>query len=306
MRDKLYQEENSTATNNGKEYNLNILFKRTRGKMPVDISVNKLTWVLEYTDIDDNRVRNSDVSVPLLIYPDIKYGLVVIDGAHRLAKAVRLNMRTIPAIMLDDKDMEAALIEKRKIALLSDSGKLWQNDFGPSYTPKEMLELGVFEGKYINNIKGIPADWKNIPKVLGPKDKPDPSINKYGVKSRQPLSTWKKNDWIRSDPNGWFAFYCNYYLGRRLGEEDEWQIKRWRSFVARHQAQIKADPKGHLKDRRLAQKQALLQWGWDWEQDFNPSNVDKNVKKIARSAGAKVAEPGKALESLIVHPFTLW
>lgn len=182
----------------------------------------------------------------------------------------------------------------------------WQNDFGPSYTPKEMLELGVFEGKYVNNIKGIPGDWKNTPKVLGSKDKPDPSINKYGVKSRQPLSTWKKNDWIRSDPNGWFAWYCNYYLGRRLGEEDEWQIKRWRSFVARHQAQIKADPKGKLKDRRLAQKQALLQWGWDWEQDFNPDNVDKNVRRIAKSAGSKVAEPGKALESLIISPFTLW
>ena len=80
----------------------------------------------------------------------------------------------------------------------------WQIDFGPSYTPKEMLELGVFEGKYVNNMKGIPADWKKNDKVLGPDDEPDPSVNKYGVKSRQPLSVWKKNGWIKTDPNGFF------------------------------------------------------------------------------------------------------
>jgi hypothetical protein len=169
-----------------------------------------------------------------------------------------------------------------------------------------MLELGVFEGKYVNNMKGIPADWKKSDKVLGPDDEPDPSVNKYEVKSRQPLSVWKKNDWIKTDTNGWFAWYCNYYLGRRLGEEDEWQIKRWRSFVARHQAQIKADPKGHLKDRRLAQKQGLLQWGWDWEQNFAEKNVSLNAKRIAKSAGAKLNKEEPALENMVLPAFARW
>jgi hypothetical protein len=83
---------------------------------------------------------------------------------------------------------------------------VWQIDFGPTYTPKQMLELGVFEGKYINNMKGIPADWKKLPKVLGKDGEPDPSINKFGVKSRQPLSTWKENGWIKTDANGWFVY----------------------------------------------------------------------------------------------------
>ena len=80
----------------------------------------------------------------------------------------------------------------------------WDPKFAPSYTPEEMLKLGVFEGKYINAVKGAPAAWKKIPKVLGPDDEPDPTINKYGVKSRQPLSVWKKNGWVKTDKWGWF------------------------------------------------------------------------------------------------------
>lgn len=156
----------------------------------------------------------------------------------------------------------------------------WDPEFFPCYTPEEMLKMGVFEGKYINNIKGIPAAWKKIPKVLGPDDEPDEKINHYGVKSRQPLSTWKKNGWIKTDKNGWFEWYCHYQQGRRLGEEDKWQIGRWRSFVARHMGQIKANCT--LKDDkcRPVQRQGLLQWAWDSSKLFDEKQQKKNLEKL--------------------------
>lgn len=192
--------------------------------------------------------------------------------------------------------------------------KTWDPRFAPSYTPEEMLKLGVFEGKYINAVKGVPASWKKIPKVLGPDDEPDPKINYFGVKSRQPLSVWKKNGWIKpQDPSGWFEFFINYYLGRRDPEYDNWQIGRWVSFVARHQGQIDADPKGKDKDRRLKQKQGLLQWGWNAETSFTPEQREKNAKRIARIAGVPLAEQTEqdkkkvAQESLIITPkYTNW
>lgn len=167
---------------------------------------------------------------------------------------------------------------------MSKSSVIWNPKFTPSYTPKEMLELGVFEGKYINNIRGIPADWKKIKKVLGPNDDPDPKINKFKVKSRQPLSEWKKNGWIKTDPNGWFAWFCLYYLGRRLGKEDDWQIGRWRSFVARHQGQIVAS--GDLKDltKRVVQRQGLLQWGWDSSTPFTEEQCAKNLRRLSKQS----------------------
>lgn len=191
----------------------------------------------------------------------------------------------------------------------------WDPKFAPSYTPEEMLKLGVFEGKYINAVKGVPAAWKKIPKVLGPNDEPDPTINKYGVKSRQPLSVWKKNGWIKpQDPMGWFSFYINYFLGRRDPEYDNWQIGRWNSFVARHQGQILADPKSKNKDARLAQKQGLLNWGWNWEQSYTDDQKEKNAKRIARIAGVPLKEESEddkkkkvAQESFIILPkYTLW
>lgn len=169
---------------------------------------------------------------------------------------------------------------------------VWHPDFGPSYTPLEMLELGVFEGKYINNIPEVPASWKKLPKVVGPKDAPDVSLNYYGVKSRQPLSVWKKNGWIMTDENGWFHWYILYYLGRRLGEEDEKQIKRWRSFVARHMGQVKASCKLTDRECHTVQRQGLLQWGWDSSTAFTDKQCEQNRKRIAKSAGA-------SLESLL-------
>lgn len=167
--------------------------------------------------------------------------------------------------------------------------KDWSPLFGPSYTPEEMLKLGVFEGKYINAVKGVPAAWKKIDKVLKPGDEADPKLNKYGVKSRQPLSVWKENGWIKSDKNGWMEFYINYYLGRRLGAEDDWQIGRWRSFVARHQGQIVASCKITDDSCHAKQRQGLLQWAWDSSVKYSEEQVTKNAKRMAKLTSSKIA-----------------
>lgn len=179
--------------------------------------------------------------------------------------------------------------------------KLWNKEFTPFFTPEEMLRKGVFEGKYINNIKGIPNDWKKLPKVVGPKDEPDPSLNFYGVKSRQPLSEWKKNGWIRTDKNGWFEWYCRYFLGRRLGEEDDWQIGRWKSFIARHQAQVSKKCKPGDKDCNTKQRQGLLQWGWDSDLEFNDVNKKKALDRLIKLPNVSIEEIG-----IIIPPSANW
>lgn len=140
-------------------------------------------------------------------------------------------------------------------------GKNFAPDFKPHFTPKEMLEMGVFEGKYCNDGRAeFPESWFRKAKLS---NVPDPSLNYFKVKSRQPLSVWRKNGWIIGpDPRGWFQWYCRYYMGRRLPEVDALQIKRWKNF-ARHAGQIKANCLPLDLSCRPRQRQALLQWAYD-------------------------------------------
>lgn len=134
-------------------------------------------------------------------------------------------------------------------------------DFTPHYTPKEMLNMGVFEGRYMNDCTAeFPPDWFESAK-LG--TKADASLNYFGIKSRQPLNIWQQKGWIYPpDPRGWFQWYCRYYLGRRLEVVDRIQIGRWRGF-ARHAGQIRANCFPGDVFCRPRQRQALLQWAHD-------------------------------------------
>ena len=50
------------------------------------------------------------------------------------------------------------------------------------------------------------------------------SIKKVGLTLKQ----WETNKWITAtDPYGWFQWYCRFYMGRRLGDEDLYQIGRF-------------------------------------------------------------------------------
>jgi hypothetical protein len=137
-------------------------------------------------------------------------------------------------------------------------------DFTPAFTPSQMLELGVFEGKYLNStLDEYPKSWTKRARLS---NVPDADQNLFGVKSRQPLSTWLEKGWIHpQDPFGWFQWYCRYYMGRRT-EDDARQIARWRAF-RRHSQQVNLNSGGVIS-ARLKQRQALLQWSWDPFVDF--------------------------------------
>jgi hypothetical protein len=176
----------------------------------------------------------------------------------------------------------------------------WDPEFTPSYTPKEMLELGVFEGKYINALSGLPPAWYKLPKVLGPKDEPDATIDHFGVKSRQPLSEWKKKGWTTDlSPYGWFQWYCLYWTGRRNDKEDTLQIGRWKSFIARHQGQV--DAKCTPKDRtcNTRQRQGLLQWAWDSATSFTEAQRKANLSRLKK-------RPEVTLEDRRSHSYLNW
>lgn len=161
-------------------------------------------------------------------------------------------------VLVNDK------MQKNYIYYLTEPvGKNFDKDFRPELTPKQMLALGIFEGIYMRDCtKEFPKDWFARAKFAKGKDK-EPELNFFRVHASQPLSVWRKKGWIHpEDPRGWFQWYCRYFMGRRIPEEDKKQISRWKS-IQRHISQIKKNCKKGDFSCRPKQRQAVLHWAYD-------------------------------------------
>ncbi len=139
--------------------------------------------------------------------------------------------------------------------------KNFHSEFRPQLSPKEMLKLGVFGGKYMSDCtEEFPVDWFEKAKLCS--EIHDPKLNYFGVNASQTLAEWRRKGWIyKDDPRGWFQWYCRYYMGRRC-PDDERQIKRWKS-MRRHIGQITKNCRPLDLDCRPRQRQALLHWAYD-------------------------------------------
>lgn len=145
--------------------------------------------------------------------------------------------------------------------LTEPAGRNFDPGFQPDLTPREMLALGVFGGKYMTDCRGeFPRSWFTRAKLCP--ERHDASLNYFGVNASQPLAVWRKQGWIHpDDPRGWFQWYCRYYMGRR-GPDDERQIRRWRA-IRRHAVQVRRECWPGDLDCRRRQRQALLHWAYD-------------------------------------------
>ena len=169
--------------------------------------------------------------------------------------------------------------------LAENPGSAFGEGFEPYLTPGEILALGAFGGKYLNDcLLEFPAEWfwrAGLAGKLCPGGQ-DISVNYFKIDSRLPLSEWRKAGWVpgpggkvltgkravlstaetNPDERGWFQWYCRYWMGRRIPELDAVQIQRWKNFRRHYGAVQKAC--GGL-DCRPRQRQALLHWAWKFD-----------------------------------------
>ena len=148
-----------------------------------------------------------------------------------------------------------------RYALTARAGRDFDPEFTPDLTPREMLALGVFGGKYMTDCrKEFPRSWFARARLA--QGRRDDALNCFGVEASQTLSEWRRKGWIHADdPRGWFQWYCRYYMGRRM-EDDARQIGRWKA-IRRHVRQVQKHCEPGDVFCRPRQRQALLHWAYD-------------------------------------------
>lgn len=168
-------------------------------------------------------------------------------------------MKTFKAsdIVVNDK-----MQKDYRYTLSQPPGRNFDPEFRPELTPRDMLRMGIFGGKYMTDCGAeFPKSWFYGAKLCPFRH--DPALNYFGVNASQPLSVWRKKGWIYpDDPRGWFQWYCRYYMGRRIPQEDKRQIGRWKA-IRRHIAQIKKNCSAGGAVCRPKQRQAILHWAYD-------------------------------------------
>lgn len=157
-----------------------------------------------------------------------------------------------------------------------------KNIFKPSFTPTQMLSLGVFDGNYFGRDPTKLPYFKNQThrRLVSDFKTVDPSLNAFGVHSGLSLEQWMKAGWIHpEDPFGWFEWYCKYHKGRRM-DDDERQIRRWAAYSRHSQQVLKCNGVIGL---RPVQRQSLLHWARDPFPDVDTKlygSVFRKTKKL--------------------------
>jgi hypothetical protein len=185
--------------------------------------------------------------------------------------------------------------------------------FRPNLTPKEIIERGgwcngYFRKKYSNIANRYLKEddykkytfLKDLPKELmvADIDKPhDHKVNRYKVHSSLPLEYWEESGWIREpDYRGAFQHYCEFYNGRRIPENDEYQINRWIGIASKESGRwrtnlinkiYKSGKKWDDESVSPVIRQTLLHWFYELtEKDYN-EGVQKLIEKSSKSLEKK-------------------
>jgi predicted transport protein len=147
------EEENYTETgsftHDGTEYDIGKAFSLAKSKKTQPFKVSELSWVLKYDTADPERKKNADLNAPIMVANDEKGRLTVVDGLHRLARAVEEGVAILYGVFFDEKDLLSLKKQTKtyKIKIKSTMDEKKKRKKKKKKTKKKK-KWGVYGGQY--------------------------------------------------------------------------------------------------------------------------------------------------------------
>ena len=99
---------------NDKQYDIDKILNLAYFKSVKKIKVQNLTWILlryDFTIKDEMQcVKKADYNIPIIIYKDIEKRDVVVEGIHRLYKALQLKKKWIQVKIITIEELKSCEI----------------------------------------------------------------------------------------------------------------------------------------------------------------------------------------------------
>lgn len=108
---KYSEGDDSTVTHQNNQYRVDDLLKIAESKPTIELPVKDLEWILKYTTVENSRIEAADTSVRIIVLKD-KKRFIVLDGAHRLARAVGQGLKSLPSAILSPAELPKPIVSK--------------------------------------------------------------------------------------------------------------------------------------------------------------------------------------------------
>lgn len=113
---KKFKDFIDTFTHNDHDYDLARLKVLARDISVKPIEVAKLVWIFQWDKPIENRILTANINQPILVTYD-KGKLVILDGLHRLTKAVQFGFKSVPGKMIPNSFLKKTIIGEIQVTV---------------------------------------------------------------------------------------------------------------------------------------------------------------------------------------------
>lgn len=170
--------------------------------------------------------------------------------------------------------------------------------FTPGYTPREILEFGVFGGAYfftLKSRKGIPQIlFKDLPDSLWKRETPNALTNYFDLLEPQR----RRDEFIpirvkALSPSGWFQWYCKFFYGVSHPSENSYRAEQFTRelkvsvfYISQFCTQAGKSFDDLSVELAKPWRQQMIQFGYDPSK--NPFSTDGDIPENALTFNGEV------------------